>query len=80
MKKLQRELLAPFFMKVLENRTSCLTVVIEDIYQTQNASAVLRTCYCFGLQDIHIIKKTKLSVLICNLAFNELYFSNFVPL
>jgi tRNA (guanosine-2'-O-)-methyltransferase len=44
------------FMKVLENRTRYLTVVLEDIYQTQNASAVLRTCECFGLQDVHIIE------------------------
>lgn len=44
------------FVKVLENRTRYITVVLEDIYQTQNASAVLRTCDCFGLQDIHIIE------------------------
>ena len=44
------------FYKVLENRTRYLTVVLEDIYQTQNASAVLRTCDCFGLQDVHIIE------------------------
>lgn len=44
------------FEKVLENRTHYITVVLEDIYQTQNASAVLRTCDCFGLQDIHIIE------------------------
>jgi tRNA (guanosine-2'-O-)-methyltransferase len=44
------------FMKILEYRTRYLTVVLEDIYQTQNASAVLRTCDCFGLQDIHIIE------------------------
>ncbi|MFZ5431732.1 MAG: TrmH family RNA methyltransferase [Bacteroidota bacterium] len=44
------------FNQVLENRTRYITVVLEDIYQTQNASAVLRTCECFGLQDIHIIE------------------------
>lgn len=41
---------------VLENRTRHLTVVLEDIYQTQNASAVIRTCECFGVQDLHIIE------------------------
>ena len=44
------------FGKILAYRTRYLTVVLEDIYQTQNASAVLRTCDCFGLQDIHIIE------------------------
>jgi len=41
---------------VLEHRTRYLTVVLEDIYQSQNASAVLRTCDCFGVQDVHIIE------------------------
>lgn len=44
------------FNKVIENRTRHLTVVLEDIYQSQNASAVLRTCDCFGIQDVHIIE------------------------
>ncbi|HDP54293.1 MAG TPA: TrmH family RNA methyltransferase [Bacteroidetes bacterium] len=43
---------------VLSNRTRYLTVVLEDIYQSQNASAVLRSCDCFGVQDIHIIENT----------------------
>lgn len=42
--------------KVLKNRTRYLTVVLEDIYQSQNASAVLRSCDCFGIQDIHIVE------------------------
>lgn len=41
---------------VVTNRTRHITVVLEDIYQPQNASAVLRTCDCFGIQDIHIIE------------------------
>lgn len=44
------------FDKVLEKRTRYITVVLEDIYQSQNASAVLRTCDCFGIQDVHIIE------------------------
>jgi tRNA (guanosine-2'-O-)-methyltransferase len=40
----------------IENRTRYITVALEDIYQSQNASAVLRTCDCFGIQDIHIIE------------------------
>ncbi|OFX77497.1 MAG: hypothetical protein A2X12_10665 [Bacteroidetes bacterium GWE2_29_8] len=42
--------------KVLSKRTNYLTVVLEDIYKSQNASAVLRTCECFGIQNIHIIE------------------------
>ncbi len=45
------------FKKVIQNRTRHLTVVLEDIYQSQNASAVLRSADCFGLQDVHIIEK-----------------------
>ncbi len=41
---------------VIVNRTRHFTVVLEDIYQSQNASAVLRTCDCFGVQDVHIIE------------------------
>jgi len=42
--------------EILAQRTRYITVVLEDIYQSQNASAVLRTCECFGVQDIHIIE------------------------
>lgn len=45
-----------FVEKVLNNRTHHVTVVLEDIFQSQNASAVIRTCECMGLQDIHIIE------------------------
>jgi len=44
------------FDKVIKERTRYLTVVLEDIYQPQNASAVLRTADCFGIQDVHIIE------------------------
>jgi len=45
-----------FVERVLSQRTRFVTMVMEDIYQTQNASAVLRTVECFGLQDIHIVE------------------------
>lgn len=44
------------FNSVIENRTQYFTVVLEDIFQSQNASAVLRSCDCFGIQDVHIIE------------------------
>lgn len=47
-----------FVEKVLAHRTRYVTVVLENIYQSQNASAALRTCECMGLQDIHIVEDT----------------------
>jgi tRNA (guanosine-2'-O-)-methyltransferase len=47
-----------FIDHVLSHRTRHVTVVLEDIYQSQNASAVVRTCECMGLQDIHIVENT----------------------
>ena len=41
---------------ILAQRTRYITVLLEDIFQPQNASAVLRTCDCFGVQDVHIIE------------------------
>jgi len=42
--------------KVLNDRTRYITVALENIYQPHNASAVLRSCDCFGVQDVHIIE------------------------
>lgn len=42
--------------KILEERTRHFTIAIEDIYHPHNASAVVRTCDCFGIQDVHIIE------------------------
>ena len=44
------------FEEIILQRTRYLTVVLEDIFQPHNASAVLRSCDCFGIQDIHIIE------------------------
>lgn len=46
------------FKEKVKNRTQHICVALENIYQAQNASAVLRTCDCFGIQDIHIIENT----------------------
>ncbi len=42
--------------KILGQRTKYVTVVLEDIFQSQNGSAVIRTCECMGLHEIHIIE------------------------
>jgi tRNA (guanosine-2'-O-)-methyltransferase len=44
------------FEQVIQHRTRYLTIALEDIYQSHNASAVLRSCDCFGIQDVHIIE------------------------
>lgn len=41
-----------------DNRTRYITVVLENIFQAQNASAVMRSCDCFGIQDLHVIENT----------------------
>ncbi|MEM9053404.1 MAG: RNA methyltransferase, partial [Bacteroidota bacterium] len=44
------------FLETVEKRTKKIAVVLEDIYQSHNAAAVLRSCDCFGIQDVHIIE------------------------
>lgn len=44
------------FYTIIENRTKHITLALEDIFQPQNASAVLRSCDVFGIQDVHIIE------------------------
>ncbi len=44
------------FSRLADCRTRHLTVVLEDIYQSHNASAVLRSCDCFGVQDVHVVE------------------------
>lgn len=44
------------FKKVIDKRTNHFTVVLEDICQPHNASAVLRTCDIFGVQNVHIVE------------------------
>lgn len=44
------------FGEVLKQRTRHITIVLEDLFQPHNASAVLRSCDCFGIQDVHIIE------------------------
>lgn len=43
--------------QVLSQRTQALTLLIENVYQPQNASAVLRTAEALGLQSVHIVEK-----------------------
>lgn len=41
---------------VIQHRTRHVTVVLEDIFQQHNASAVVRSVECFGVQDLHVVQ------------------------
>jgi len=45
------------FLKVLQNRTNHFTVAIEDVFQMHNASAVMRSCEVFGIQELNVIEQ-----------------------
>lgn len=42
--------------KVLGMRTRWMTVCMENTFHPQNASAIIRNCEAFGIQDIHTIE------------------------
>lgn len=44
------------FDEVIAQRTDHLRIVLENVYQAHNASAVLRSCDCFGIQHVHFIE------------------------
>ncbi|MFS4418331.1 TrmH family RNA methyltransferase [Maribacter sp. 2307ULW6-5] len=44
------------FKEVLDQRTKCITVAMEDVYQLHNTSAVIRSCDIFGIQEAHVIE------------------------
>ncbi len=44
------------FDDVIQQRTNHLQIVLENIYQEHNASAVLRSAESFGIQHVHFIE------------------------
>ncbi len=44
------------FLEVLKERTNYLTVVVEDVFQMHNTSAVIRSCDVFGIQTAHLVE------------------------
>ena len=46
--------------KVLSIRTRYIAVLLENIYQSHNLSAVIRTCDNLGIQDIYTINSEKI--------------------
>lgn len=45
------------FKQVISQRTKRVVIVLEDIFQPNNMSAVLRSCDCFGIQDVYVVEK-----------------------
>src|SRR5690554_2833942 len=43
------------FESVIAKRQPTLTVVLEDVFDPHNASAVLRTCDAVGIKDLHLV-------------------------
>lgn len=41
-------------LNVSKERTRYISVVLNNVYYTQNISAVIRSCDCFGIQDMYI--------------------------
>jgi tRNA (guanosine-2'-O-)-methyltransferase len=42
--------------EVLAQRTTHLTLVLEDIFQSHNAAAIIRTAEAYGLQEVHVLE------------------------
>ncbi len=56
------------FLEILEERTNYITVVVEDVFQMHNASAVIRSCEVFGVQQAHLVEDRYGQVLDKNIA------------
>lgn len=44
------------FDRLIDLRTDYVTLVLEDLYQSHNQSAVMRSADCYGIQDVHLIE------------------------
>ena len=42
--------------ETLANRTRYMTICLENTYHPQNASALVRNCEAFGIQDVHTVE------------------------
>lgn len=47
--------------EILRLRTRSLTVVLDQLEDTFNMAAVLRTCEAMGLQEVHVVENPKVS-------------------
>ena len=44
------------FDRLIQERTDYVTVVLEDLFQSHNQSAVMRSADCYGIQHVHLIE------------------------
>lgn len=44
------------FDRLIRERTDYVTVVLEDLFQSHNQSAVMRSADCYGIQHVHLIE------------------------
>lgn len=44
------------FDRLIQERTDYATIVLEDLYQSHNQSAVMRSADCYGIQNVHLIE------------------------
>lgn len=44
------------FGRLIQERTGYVRIVLEDLFQSHNQSAVMRTADCMGIQHVHLIE------------------------
>jgi tRNA (guanosine-2'-O-)-methyltransferase len=70
-----REILTPhkveLFKRIAEDRTRHISIALEDLFHEHNASAVIRSCDCFGIQDLYAIEDKNKYVLQRNIALGS---------
>lgn len=70
-----REILTPhkveLFKRIAEDRTRHICIALEDLFHEHNASAVIRSCDCFGIQNLYTIEDKNKYVLQRNIALGS---------
>jgi len=70
-----REILTPhkveLFKRIAQERTRHISIALEDLFHEHNASAVIRSCDCFGIQDLYTIEDKNKYVLQRNIALGS---------
>lgn len=44
------------FDRLIQERTDYVAIVMEDLFQSHNQSAVMRSADCYGIQNVHLIE------------------------
>jgi len=63
----------------LSLRTRHITLVLEDLFQEQNASAIVRTAECYGIQNIHAVEKKYRFKVVDGIAMGAFKWLNMMP-